>query len=78
MFLSPAGIDVNQTETGEGLEDAPWSSAVVLENLPENTNKDYVMLLVESVCGDSEEYSLELIPESNTAVVTFNDPNGMF
>ncbi|KAF5893659.1 poly [ADP-ribose] polymerase 14-like isoform X1, partial [Clarias magur] len=72
-----SGMDMNQTEAREGSADAPWSSAVVLENLPENTNKDYLMLLVESVCGDSEDYSLEFIPESNTAVVTFNDPNAV-
>lgn len=81
MFLvlwPPVGLNANQTEASEGLEDTPRSSAVVLENVPENLNQEYLMLLVGNIISHSEdEYSLELIPESNTVVVTFNDPRGM-
>ncbi|MCI4387957.1 hypothetical protein PGIGA_G00080100 [Pangasianodon gigas] len=70
------GLDVSQTEASERLEE--WSSAVVLENVPENITQEHLMLLVDSIGGHSEdEYSLELIPESNTAVVTFNDPRAV-
>ncbi|XP_060765229.1 protein mono-ADP-ribosyltransferase PARP14-like isoform X2 [Neoarius graeffei] len=72
------GHNANQTEASEGLEDTPRSSAVVLENVPENLNQEYLMLLVDSIISHSEdEYSLELIPESNTVVVTFNDPRAV-
>ncbi|KAK3549858.1 hypothetical protein QTP86_015477 [Hemibagrus guttatus] len=67
------GFDTSQIT--EGLEDTPWSSAVVLENVPEDMNEDFLMLLVESLSGYSEaELSLELISESNAAVVTFKEP----
>ncbi|MCJ8742185.1 hypothetical protein PDJAM_G00079280 [Pangasius djambal] len=76
--LQPVGLDVSQTEASACLEDTPWSSAVVLENVPENINQEHLMLLVDSIGGHSEdEYSLELIPESDTAVVTFNDPRAV-
>lgn len=77
MFWLPAGLDASQTEATGGLDDTPWSSAVVLENVPEHLTQDHVMLLVDSIGSHSEdEYSLEFIPELKTAVVTFNDPSG--
>ncbi|XP_058268081.1 protein mono-ADP-ribosyltransferase PARP14-like isoform X2 [Hemibagrus wyckioides] len=70
------GFDASQIT--EVLEDTPWSSAVVLENVPEDMNEDFLTLLVESFCGHSEvEHSLELISESNAAVVTFKDPSAV-
>ncbi|XP_017345055.1 protein mono-ADP-ribosyltransferase PARP14 isoform X2 [Ictalurus punctatus] len=72
------GLDVSQTEASEGLEDTKWCSAVVLENVPEDINQEYLSLLVGSIGNHSEdEYSLELIPESSTAVSTFNDPSAV-
>lgn len=78
VFWPPDGLDVSQTEASEGLEDTKWCCAVVLENVPEDINQEYLSLLVGSIGNHSEdEYSLELIPESSTAVSTFNDPSGM-
>ncbi|XP_017345057.1 protein mono-ADP-ribosyltransferase PARP14 [Ictalurus punctatus] len=66
------GLDEN--EISKGLEDTPQSSAVVIEKVPDHLSREFLMFLVDSICGASEDkYSLELIPESNTAVVTFND-----
>lgn len=76
VFWPPVGFDASQIT--EGLEDTPWSNVVVLENVPDDMTDDFLTLLVESFCGHSEvEHSLELISESNAAVVTFKDPSGM-
>uniref|UniRef100_A0A3Q3SM17 Poly [ADP-ribose] polymerase n=1 Tax=Mastacembelus armatus TaxID=205130 RepID=A0A3Q3SM17_9TELE len=51
------------------------SAAVVLGNLQENMSRDLLLMLVENVSGVEEsDYSLEIIWESNRAVVTFNKP----
>uniref|UniRef100_A0A3P9PUJ0 Poly [ADP-ribose] polymerase n=1 Tax=Poecilia reticulata TaxID=8081 RepID=A0A3P9PUJ0_POERE len=51
--------------------------AVVLENVSENLNKDYLQMLVETVSGlDENDFSLEMIWESNLAVVNFSAPTG--
>lgn len=60
------------------MEDTPGSNAVVLENVPDDMHKKYLVLLLDSISGYSEgNHYLEFIPESNSAVVTFNDPSGM-
>ncbi|XP_036450534.1 protein mono-ADP-ribosyltransferase PARP14-like isoform X2 [Colossoma macropomum] len=60
----------------DSLGDSPQSGAVVLEKLPDNFSKDILALLVENISDASEEdYSLEIIRESNAAVVTFTDPS---
>ncbi|KAL6472150.1 hypothetical protein MHYP_G00183380, partial [Metynnis hypsauchen] len=57
-------------------EECPKSSAVVLENVPQKFSREALVLLVENISGVSEkEFSLELIRELQSAVVTFNDPN---
>ncbi|XP_027872328.1 protein mono-ADP-ribosyltransferase PARP14-like [Xiphophorus couchianus] len=49
--------------------------AVVLENVSENLNKDYLQMLVETISGlDENDFSLEMIWESNLAVVNFSVP----
>uniref|UniRef100_A0A3Q2E0U3 Poly [ADP-ribose] polymerase n=1 Tax=Cyprinodon variegatus TaxID=28743 RepID=A0A3Q2E0U3_CYPVA len=49
------------------------SSVAVLENVSESMSQDLLQMLVETICGVEEnDYSLEIIWESNTAVVTFN------
>lgn len=78
VFFPAVGLDTSQTEASWGLDDSPSVSAVVLENIPEHVNLDYLALLVDSCCNLSEDkYSLEFIPELNTAVMTFNEPSGM-
>ncbi|XP_067844267.1 uncharacterized protein [Heptranchias perlo] len=52
----------------------PQSSAVVLQNLPENVMCDMLNLLVENLTGLTEEadgFSMEMLSEMNAAVVTF-------
>uniref|UniRef100_A0A671M0P1 Poly [ADP-ribose] polymerase n=2 Tax=Sinocyclocheilus anshuiensis TaxID=1608454 RepID=A0A671M0P1_9TELE len=51
------------------------SSAVVLENLPDDVKQDVLSLLVENISSLPEnDYSMELIPELRKAVVTFKNP----
>ncbi|XP_059401193.1 protein mono-ADP-ribosyltransferase PARP14-like isoform X5 [Carassius carassius] len=53
----------------------PESSAVVLENLPDDIKQDVLSLLVENISSLSEnDFSIELIPELRKAVVTFKNP----
>ncbi|GAA6082690.1 protein mono-ADP-ribosyltransferase PARP14 isoform X2 [Tachysurus ichikawai] len=71
------GFDESQ-KGPESLEDASWSSAVVLENVPEDVNEEFLMLLVANFTSQpEEEWSIEFISESNAAVVTFNDPSAV-
>ncbi|XP_073730303.1 protein mono-ADP-ribosyltransferase PARP14 [Misgurnus anguillicaudatus] len=52
------------------------SYAVVLENVADDFTQDVLSLLVENVSGLLEkDFSMELIPELKTAVVTFNIPS---
>ncbi len=55
------------------------TSAVVLENLPDDVKQDVLTLLVENICSIHEnEFKMELIPELRKAVVTFKNPSGKF
>ncbi|XP_062870054.1 protein mono-ADP-ribosyltransferase PARP14-like isoform X2 [Trichomycterus rosablanca] len=66
----------NEAASKVSLGDPPKPSAVVLENLPDHFTREYLLLFVENITDVSEENCfLEFIPESNTAVITFNDPN---
>ncbi|KAK7120425.1 hypothetical protein R3I94_020427 [Phoxinus phoxinus] len=52
------------------------SSAVVLENLPDEFKHDVLTLLVENITSLSEnDFTMELIPELRKAVVTFKNPS---
>ncbi|KAK9968212.1 hypothetical protein ABG768_002547 [Culter alburnus] len=52
------------------------SSAVVLEDLPDDFNQDVLTLLVENITSLSEnDFGMELIPELRKAVVTFKNPS---
>ncbi len=67
--------DVLQTELD--VKKPKGSSAVVLENLPDDFNQDVLTLLVENIGNLSEnDFSMELIPELRKAVVTFKNPSG--
>uniref|UniRef100_A0A8D3B322 Poly [ADP-ribose] polymerase n=1 Tax=Scophthalmus maximus TaxID=52904 RepID=A0A8D3B322_SCOMX len=53
------------------------SAAVVLHNVSDAMSRDLLLILVENVSGfDASGFSLELIRESNRAVVAFNKPAG--
>ncbi|XP_036000627.1 LOW QUALITY PROTEIN: protein mono-ADP-ribosyltransferase PARP14-like [Fundulus heteroclitus] len=61
----------NQT----GLESGPRSTAVVLENVQENLSQDLLQMMVETISGlDENDFSLEIIWETNMAVLIFNSP----
>uniref|UniRef100_A0A8C7V3U1 Poly [ADP-ribose] polymerase n=1 Tax=Oncorhynchus mykiss TaxID=8022 RepID=A0A8C7V3U1_ONCMY len=60
---------------GGGAQVSPQSSAVVLERVPENMSREMLTLLVETLSGlEEDNFSLEVISETNRAVVTFNNP----
>ncbi|XP_036450537.1 LOW QUALITY PROTEIN: protein mono-ADP-ribosyltransferase PARP14-like [Colossoma macropomum] len=74
--VSPDGIQSDPAEESlkDCLEDPPQSNNVALEKLPDSFSKDVLVLLLEKISGVPEkEFTLELIRESNIAVVIFND-----
>lgn len=55
--------------------------AAVVGNIPEHMSSDPSLLgfIVEKISGISEEdYTMELMPESSVAVVTFSNSKGMY
>ncbi|KAL6472152.1 hypothetical protein MHYP_G00183400 [Metynnis hypsauchen] len=74
--LGPDGIQRDPAEESlkDSLKDPPQSNTVALEKLPDSFSKDVLVLLLEKISGVPEkEFTLELITESNIAVVIFND-----
>ncbi|XP_029915316.1 protein mono-ADP-ribosyltransferase PARP14-like isoform X2 [Myripristis murdjan] len=64
--------------SGAGKEDAEsaQSVAALLENVKDGVSKELLSMLVENVSGlDEDAYGLEVIWETNNAVVTFSDPS---
>ncbi|XP_050959573.1 protein mono-ADP-ribosyltransferase PARP14-like [Labeo rohita] len=69
--------DQSSPQTNVDLKKSQESSAVVLENLPDNFKQEVLILLVENISSLSEyDFSMELIPEIRKAVVTFKNPSG--
>ncbi|TNN79433.1 Poly [ADP-ribose] polymerase 14 [Liparis tanakae] len=70
-----AGDAVVQTE--EAADEGPSATSAVLGNIPENANKEFLEMLVENVLKDSDsqsatqEFTLEVLPDISSAVVTF-------
>nr|XP_055064621.1 protein mono-ADP-ribosyltransferase PARP14-like [Misgurnus anguillicaudatus] len=63
------------TESDPDVKNLEELYAVVLENVADDFTQDVLSLLVENVSGLLEkDFSMELIPELKTAVVTFNIP----
>ncbi|MEQ2268417.1 hypothetical protein XENORESO_014760 [Xenotaenia resolanae] len=61
--------------TNQKNSESDLSAAAVLENISENLSKDFLQMLVESISGlEENDFSLEIIWESNMAVVTFSSP----
>ncbi|KAL0994160.1 hypothetical protein UPYG_G00118530 [Umbra pygmaea] len=62
---------------GEGAaKESPQSSSVVLEKVPENVSREMLVMLVESISQFEEDsFTMEVIIEKNTAVLTFNNHN---
>uniref|UniRef100_A0A673X7X1 Poly [ADP-ribose] polymerase n=1 Tax=Salmo trutta TaxID=8032 RepID=A0A673X7X1_SALTR len=76
--VSSEAQEAPNSESGPGEEGGaevfPQSSAVVLERVPESMSRDLLTLLVETISGlEEDNFSLELISETNRAVVTFNN-----
>ncbi|XP_016410796.1 poly [ADP-ribose] polymerase 14-like isoform X2 [Sinocyclocheilus rhinocerous] len=64
------------SQTDVNVKKPQESSAVVLENLPDDIKQDVLSLLVENISSLSEnDFSVELIPELRKAVVTFKNPS---
>ncbi|XP_041643514.1 protein mono-ADP-ribosyltransferase PARP14-like [Cheilinus undulatus] len=62
-------------EETEKKDESIESISVVLDNVRDNMPRDLLLMLVENISGlDDSSYSLEVIYESNSAVVTFNSP----
>ncbi|XP_076130779.1 protein mono-ADP-ribosyltransferase PARP14-like isoform X2 [Alosa pseudoharengus] len=62
----------------ERAEEIYQPKAVVVENIPEDMTRDLLGLIVENITGVSEdEYTMELIYESQLAVVTFTNPDNV-
>ncbi|KAA0703895.1 Poly [ADP-ribose] polymerase 14 [Triplophysa tibetana] len=78
--VTPAVHSQNTVPSGSEAElNLQGTYAVVLENVSVETNKDVLALLVENVSSVPEkDFSMELIPELNTAVVIFHSPSGKF
>uniref|UniRef100_A0A673LIG0 Poly [ADP-ribose] polymerase n=1 Tax=Sinocyclocheilus rhinocerous TaxID=307959 RepID=A0A673LIG0_9TELE len=73
-FIFPKDQSVLQTDVD--VKKPQESSAVVLENLPDDIKQDVLSLLVENISSLSEnDFSVELIPELRKAVVTFKNPS---
>lgn len=59
------------------LSESIQSVAVVLDNVVDSMSRDLLSMLVENISGlDESGYSLEIIWETNRAVVTFSSPAG--
>uniref|UniRef100_UPI0037E7907B poly(ADP-ribose) polymerase family member 14-related sequence 1 isoform X1 n=1 Tax=Semicossyphus pulcher TaxID=241346 RepID=UPI0037E7907B len=73
-----------QTEVKGGNDEAEdeelCSTLAVLENIPENVNQEYLEMLVENVLKDPDNpsvieiFTLEVLPGTSSAVVTFKTP----
>ncbi|XP_056293566.1 poly(ADP-ribose) polymerase family member 14-related sequence 1 isoform X3 [Pseudoliparis swirei] len=61
----------------EAADEGPSATSAVLGNIPENANKEFLEMLVENVLKDSDsqsatqDFTLEVLPDISSAVVTF-------
>ncbi|KAG9331332.1 hypothetical protein JZ751_019498 [Albula glossodonta] len=59
-----------------GAEEPAQSRVVVLENVPEQLNKELLAILVENICNVKEDgFFLEMIWDIDVAVVSFHHPS---
>lgn len=62
----------------KGAEGSPQQPVIVLENVQENFTEEMLVLMVENISDLTEaDFSLEMIYERQTAVVSFKNANGM-
>ncbi|KAJ8342152.1 hypothetical protein SKAU_G00320800 [Synaphobranchus kaupii] len=73
--IKPAESGVQEEMHSDSAE-LSQARAVLLENVPEKLSREVLGMMVESICNvTEEEFSLEMIRDMNTAVVTFNKPS---
>ncbi len=66
----------------ESADEELCSTSAVLENIPERLNQEFLEMLVENVLKDpdspsaSQSFTLEVIPGTSSAVVTFQSGKG--
>ncbi|KAJ8342173.1 hypothetical protein SKAU_G00321010 [Synaphobranchus kaupii] len=65
-----------QEEIQSDSADLSQARAVLVENVPEKLSREFLGMMVENICYvTEEEFSLEMIRDMNTAIVTFNEPS---
>uniref|UniRef100_UPI003AB08C90 poly(ADP-ribose) polymerase family member 14-related sequence 1 n=1 Tax=Centroberyx gerrardi TaxID=166262 RepID=UPI003AB08C90 len=76
---TPAAVVQTETESrdDEMADDEPCSTSAVLGNIPQSMNREFLDMLVENILKDpdspttSKKFSLEVLPDISSAVVTF-------
>ena len=62
-------------------EPASGSTSAVLENVPQHMKKELLEMLVPNICKNKmttqPEFSLEMLPDTCSAVVTFSTAKGL-
>ncbi|KAG9335533.1 hypothetical protein JZ751_004560 [Albula glossodonta] len=75
VLVLPASGVSEEGQSGSGaaeLEEPVQNRAVVLENVPEKVTRELLAMVVENICSVTEDdFSLEMIQDINTAVVSF-------
>uniref|UniRef100_UPI0037E75BC7 protein mono-ADP-ribosyltransferase PARP14-like n=1 Tax=Semicossyphus pulcher TaxID=241346 RepID=UPI0037E75BC7 len=67
--------DGASAENKEKQQESVQSASVVLDNVADSMSRDLLLMLVENISGlDDSFYSVEVICETNRAVVTFHRP----
>lgn len=75
----------NQVQTeakGDTAEEELCSTSAVLENIPEKVNEEFLEMLVENILkaqslpSTPQDFTLEIIPDISSAVVTFQSGKG--
>ncbi|XP_036404127.1 protein mono-ADP-ribosyltransferase PARP14-like [Megalops cyprinoides] len=67
------GEEAEESSGTTGAEETTQTNTILLENVSENSTTEILGLMVESVCHVSaEDFSLEMISDISTAVITFN------
>ena len=77
-FLKPGKLrEISDNDFPPLYPECAHGVSMVLENIPENMNRDMLSFLVGSVSGlDEGSFTLEIIWETKKAVVTLNNPTG--
>ncbi|XP_035764916.1 protein mono-ADP-ribosyltransferase PARP14-like [Neolamprologus brichardi] len=74
---NPTGKVETETEGGDDdtADEEPCSTSAVLGNILDNTNQEFLEMLVENITK-SHDFTLEFFPDISSAVVTFQSGKG--